>query len=89
MVSFFDYLWAVVLGIVFGAVGGLYLGGAALGHNYVLLMYRFLIGLIIALIGGILCFKEIRITGTIIVVGLCLAVEIMFTILFLLISLGV
>ena len=86
--GFFDYLWAVVLGVVFGAVGGLYLGGAALSHNYVLLMYRFLIGLIIALIGGILCFKQIRITGTLIVLGLCLAVQIVFTILFLILSIG-
>ena len=82
--GFFDYIWAVVLGVVFGAVGGLYLGTAALNHNYVLLMYRFLIGLIIAFIGGMLCFRQIRITGTIIVVGLCLAVQIVFTILFLL-----
>ncbi|MBW3010976.1 hypothetical protein KY326_02040, partial [Candidatus Woesearchaeota archaeon] len=62
---------------------------AALSHNYVLLMYRFLVGLIIAVIGGALCFRQIRITGTIIVLGLCLAVEIVFTILFLLMSLAV
>ncbi|MCK4670171.1 MAG: hypothetical protein KAT43_03130 [Nanoarchaeota archaeon] len=86
--GFFDYLWAIVLGIVFGAVGGLYLGTAALGHNYVLLMYRFLVGIIIAMIGGILCFRQIRLTGTVIVVGLCLAVQIIFTILFLLLSIG-
>jgi hypothetical protein len=52
-------------------------------------MYRFLVGLIIAVIGGALCFRQIRLTGTIIVLGLCLAVQIVFTILFLLMSLAV